>query len=90
MMIRPTAALKNDFVEIADYCRQHGKPVFLTKGGEGDLVVMSFARYQAQNELIGLHAKLLEADMQIERGEKLFTLDEIEAQMEEWRKDEEL
>ena len=89
MMIRPVSAAQKDFVEIANYCRQHGKPVFLTEGGEGDLVVMSFARYQAQNELMDLHAKLMEAEQAIENGQ-LFTEDEILEQMEEWRKDEEL
>ncbi|MDR3313509.1 MAG: hypothetical protein LBS96_03520 [Oscillospiraceae bacterium] len=90
MMIRPVSAVNKDFHEISSYCHKHGKPVFLTKEGEGDLVIMSFDRYQAQQELMGLRAKLLEAELQVERGEKLFTMEEIRAQMEEWRKDEEV
>ena len=89
MMIRPHTAMQNDFNSIHSYCHKKGKPVFLTKDGEGDLVVMSLERYHAQNELMNLRAKLLQAELEIERGE-YYTMEEVEAHMEEWLKDETL
>ena len=40
MNIRPSAAIRQNYNEIAEMCRKTAEPVFLTKNGEGDLVVM--------------------------------------------------
>ena len=40
MNIRPSAAIRQNYTEIAELCRKTAEPVFLTKNGEGDLVVM--------------------------------------------------
>ena len=45
MNIRPSAAIRQNYNEIADLCRQTAEPVFLTKNGEGDLVVMDIDTY---------------------------------------------
>ena len=39
-LIRPSAAIRQNYTEIAALCKETGEPVFLTKNGEGDLVVM--------------------------------------------------
>jgi PHD/YefM family antitoxin component YafN of YafNO toxin-antitoxin module len=38
--IKPSAAIRKNYNEISDLCKRTGAPVFLTKNGEGDLVVM--------------------------------------------------
>ena len=38
MIIRPSAAIRQNYNEIADMCKKTEEPVFLTKNGEGDLV----------------------------------------------------
>ena len=43
MNIRPSAAIRQNYNEIADLCRETGEPIFLTKNGEGDLVVMGYS-----------------------------------------------
>ena len=45
MNIRPSAAIRQNYNEIADMCRKTEEPVFLTKNGEGDLVVMDIGTY---------------------------------------------
>ena len=40
MTIRPSAAIRQNYNEIAEFCKRTGEPVYLTKNGEGDLVVM--------------------------------------------------
>jgi len=45
--IKPSAAIRKNYNQISELCRKTGEPVYLTKNGEGDLVVMdveSFAR----------------------------------------------
>ena len=45
MNIRPSAAIRQNYNEIADLCRKTAEPIFLTKNGEGDLVVMDIETY---------------------------------------------
>ena len=45
--IRPSADLRNKYNEISEFCHQYSEPVFITKNGKGDLVVMSIETYEA-------------------------------------------
>ena len=40
MNIKPSATIRQNYNEIAELCKTTGEPVFLTKNGEGDPVVM--------------------------------------------------
>ena len=44
--IRPSSDLRNKYNEISDFCRKYNEPVFITKNGTGDLVVLSNAEYE--------------------------------------------
>ena len=44
--IRPSSDLRNNYNEISEFCHRHNEPVFLTKNGKGDLVVLSNAEYE--------------------------------------------
>lgn len=50
MNIRPSAAIRQNYNEIADMCRKTEEPVFLTKNGEGDLVVMDIGTYNRREK----------------------------------------
>ena len=45
--IRPSADLRNNYSEIAEYCHTYGEPVYITKNGRGDLAVMSIKAYES-------------------------------------------
>ena len=83
MMIKPSTCLRNEYNDIADFCRTENQPVFLTKNGEGDLVVMSMEAYEYREEMLDLREKLLEAEAQRLSGVKTFSLDEVNSLMEE-------
>jgi len=63
-IIKPISDLRNRFNNISEICHEDGEPVFITKNGEGDLVVMSVASYEKQTALIDLYRKLLEAELE--------------------------
>ena len=50
MNIRPSAAIRQNYNEIAEQCRKTAEPVFLTKNGEGDLVVMDIGTYNRREK----------------------------------------
>ncbi len=83
MMIKPSTSLRNEYNEISSYCKQNKQPVFLTKNGEGDLVVMSMEAYSYREEMLNLREKLLEAEAQRLSGAKTYSVDEVDKMMED-------
>ena len=77
MKIKPSTALRNEYNSISDYCKESMEPVYLTKNGEGDLVVMSIEAYTYREELLDLREKLLNAEMDRINGAKTYSLDEV-------------
>jgi len=45
MQIKPSASIRQNYNEIAALCKSSGEPVYLTKNGEGDLVVMDIKAF---------------------------------------------
>ncbi|MCL2046204.1 MAG: type II toxin-antitoxin system prevent-host-death family antitoxin [Oscillospiraceae bacterium] len=55
--IRPSSDLRNKYNEISEFVKKYDEPVFITKNGIGDLVVLSNAQYErllGKNELRNL------------------------------------
>ena len=48
--IIPSSDLRNKYNEISNFCNTYNEPVFITKNGTGDLVLLSNAAYE---ELFG-------------------------------------
>ena len=44
--IRPSADLRNNYNEISEFCQKHSEPVFITKNGRGDVVILSIEAYE--------------------------------------------
>lgn len=65
MTIKPVSELRNNFSGISEICHKEGEPVFLTKNGSGDLVVMSHALYEKNVALLDLYQKLSIAERQV-------------------------
>lgn len=83
MVIKPSTCLRNEYNDIAKFCKTENQPVFLTKNGEGDLVVMSMEAYSYREEMLDLREKMLEAEAQRLSGVKTYSLDEVNVQLEE-------
>lgn len=66
--IRPISDLRNSANEISDFCRRTGEPVYITRNGTGDLVVVSIEEYERQQALIDLYGKLALAEHEIVSG----------------------
>ena len=66
--IRPISDLRNNANEISDFCRQTREPVYITRNGTGDMVVMSIEEYERQQALIDLYGKLAVAEQEIASG----------------------
>ena len=81
MNIRPSAAIRQNYNEIADMCRKTAEPIFLTKNGEGDLVVMDIETYNRREKMLKLREELLAVEEDRMRGSKGYSVDEVAAMM---------
>lgn len=68
-IIRPISDLRNSANEISDLCRQTREPVYITRNGAGDMVVVSVEEYERQQALIELYGKLAVAEREATDGE---------------------
>lgn len=83
MHIRPSAAIRQNYNEIADLCRKTAEPIFLTKNGEGDLVVMDIETYNRREKMIQLREELLSIEEDRIAGRSGCSLDELDAYLDE-------
>lgn len=81
MIIRPSAAIRQNYNEIAEQCRKTGEPVFLTKNGEGDLVVMDIETYNRREKMLKLREELLAVEEDRMNGNKGYSVKEVAAMM---------
>ena len=56
--IRSSADLRNNYNEISKQCHTYSDPVFITKNGKGDLVVMSIEAYDELTSRFELYSQL--------------------------------
>ena len=87
MNIRPSAAIRQNYNEIADMCRETAEPVFLTKNGEGDLVVMDIETYNRREKMLKLREELLAVEEDRMAGREGFTLDELDIYLDDVMKE---
>ncbi|MCL2363494.1 MAG: type II toxin-antitoxin system Phd/YefM family antitoxin [Defluviitaleaceae bacterium] len=77
MLIKPSTVLRNEYNSISTLCKEKREPVFLTKNGEGDLVLMSIETYKYREEMLDLREKLLFAEANRLSGAKTYTTAEV-------------
>ncbi|MCG8483914.1 MAG: type II toxin-antitoxin system prevent-host-death family antitoxin, partial [Clostridia bacterium] len=56
--IRPSSDLRNKYNEISEFCNKYNEPVFITKNGTGDLVILSNSEYERLTGKYELHRLL--------------------------------
>ena len=76
-LIRPVSDLRNNFAEISKTVHETAQPVFLTKNGRGDMVVMSMEAFQNMQFESDVYFKLQEAEMEAAHTDKRFSSKEV-------------
>jgi prevent-host-death family protein len=74
--IRPISALRNTN-ELSDFCHASDEPVYITKNGYDDLVIMSIESFERQQTMIEIYKKLGEAEDSIIVGAELMDDEDV-------------
>jgi len=69
-LIKPITDLRNTN-EISEICNSRNEPIFITKNGYGDLVIMSITTYESMLETIATDSAIAEAESEYAASGKL-------------------
>ena len=75
--IRPVSDLRNNFADISRTVRESLEPVFLTRNGYGEMVVMSMEAYEARQFESEIYLKLKEAELEAKATNKRLSHEEV-------------
>jgi len=81
--IRPVSDLRNNFAEISKIVHETAKPVFLTKNGFGDMVVLSMEAYENLQFESEVYFKLQEAERQARATKARFSSKDVLSAMKD-------
>ena len=83
MIIKASAALRNDYASISNLAKETMEPIYITKNGEGDLVVMSLEAFERREQILKLRAKVLQAEQERIEGAETLTIAEAREKLRE-------
>lgn len=81
MNIRPSASIRQNYNEISKLCKQTGEPVYLTKNGEGDLVIMDIEAFTRKEKMLQLREQLIAVEEDRMAGVTGVTVDELDNEL---------
>lgn len=76
-VIKPISDLRNKAKHLSRLCHESGEPIFITKNGEGDMVLMSLAAYERLKAQLELYRLLDEAESDVRAGDRGVTVDAL-------------
>ena len=76
MIIKASAALRNDYSAISDMAKETKEPIYITRNGEGDGVFMNIDAFEKREQILDLREKVLHAEQERLSGAETLSVTE--------------
>lgn len=83
MIIKASAALRNDYAAISNLAKNTNEPIYITKNGEGDMVLMSIEAFERREQILQLRSKILQAEQERMAGAQTLSIAEARKKLRE-------
>ena len=83
MIIKASAALRNDYASISNLARTSNEPIYITKNGEGDGVFMSIETFEKREQALELREKIIRAEEERLNGARTKSISEARKELRE-------
>ena len=77
MIIKPSTALRNDYQSLSAMVKETAEPIYITKNGEGDMVILSIEAYERREEMLKLRERLLHSEAERISGARTYSEEEV-------------
>lgn len=83
MAIYPSAKIRQNYNEISEECKKTKEPIYLTKNGEGDLVVMDNESFTRREKMLQLREDLLAVEEDRMAGRIGVEIDDLDKKLDQ-------
>ena len=83
MAIYPSAKIRQNYNEISEECKKTKEPIYLTKNGEGDLVVMDNESFNRREKMLQLRENLLAVEEDRMAGRIGVEIDDLDKKLDQ-------
>lgn len=83
MIIKASSALRNDYASVSSLAKETKEPIYITKNGEGDLVIMDIDAFEQREQALRLREKVLQAEEERIHGAPTLSISEARGLLRE-------
>ena len=83
MTIKPSTALRNEYLQISAMAKASGEPIYITNKGEADGVFMSVEAFEQREKMLAHRASILEAELSRLAGSKTYSVEDVRTRLKE-------
>ena len=83
MIIKASTALRNDYAGISNLAKETNEPIYITKNGDGDLVVMNIEAFEKREQMLKLRERVLKAEQERIEGQPNMSVAEARRRLRE-------